>query len=151
MELELSIGFILALNVIFAVTIVFFERRNPTATTAWLMVLFFLPPVGFVLYLLLGQNYTRGEDKFDALFAAIRMARHHIHLEYFVVNDDALGQAGPSVPSQRRLGRPSRSPSSSMRWGRGPGAGLLGRSRKISPSPPRSHRRTTRHGPGGSG
>ncbi|WP_292364925.1 MULTISPECIES: cardiolipin synthase [unclassified Methanoculleus] len=160
MELELSIGFILALNIIFAVTIVFFERRNPTATTAWLMVLFFLPPVGFVLYLLLGQNYTRqrmfvvkeqedrcflqetfeeqhralaarrhsfttpeaeefrdviflllrnnracltdgnrvdvytrGEDKFDALFAAIRMARNHIHLEYFVINDDDLGRA----------------------------------------------------------
>jgi len=160
MELELSIGFILALNVIFAVTIVFFERRNPTSTTAWLMVLFFLPPVGFVLYLLFGQNYTRqrmfvikeyedrcflqetfeeqhraladnrhrfttpeaeefrdtiflllrnnracltegnrvdiytrGEDKFDALFAAIRGARRHIHLEYFVLNDDKLGQA----------------------------------------------------------
>ncbi|WP_342771738.1 PLDc N-terminal domain-containing protein, partial [Methanoculleus sp. UBA300] len=57
MELEISIAVILILNVIFAVTIVFFERRNPTAAMAWLMVLFLLPPVGFFLYLLFGQNY----------------------------------------------------------------------------------------------
>ncbi|KLK88624.1 phospholipase D [Methanoculleus sediminis] len=160
MELLLSIGVILALNVVFAVTIVFFERRNPTATTAWLIVLFLLPPVGFALYVFFGQNYTRqrmfvvkehedrcflqetfeeqhralasnhhrfatpeaeeyrdaiflllqnnrayltegnrvdvytrGEDKFDALFAAIRGACHSIHLEYFVINDDELGRA----------------------------------------------------------
>lgn len=160
MELLLLLGIILALNVVFAVTIVFFERRNPTATTAWLIVLFLLPPVGFALYLFFGQNYTRqrmfvvkehedrrflqaifeeqhraiagnhhrfatpaaeefrdtivlllrnnracltegnrvdvytrGEDKFDALFAAIREARHTVHLEYFVVNDDELGRA----------------------------------------------------------
>ncbi len=160
MELEISIAVILILNVIFAVTIVFFERRNPTAAMAWLMVLFLLPPVGFFLYLLFGQNYTRqrmfvvkeredrrflrevfeeqhrefadpryrfttpeatafretivlllrnnraflteknrvdvytrGEDKFGALFAAIREARHHIHMEYFVVNNDELGRA----------------------------------------------------------
>ena len=124
------------------------------------MVLFSLPSIGFVLYLLFGQNYTRqkmfvvkreedrrflqevfleqyrefadphyrfstpeaeefretillllqnnraflteknqvdlytrGKDKFDALFAAIREARHHIHLEYFVINNDELGRA----------------------------------------------------------
>lgn len=52
-------GVIYLLNTIFAVIVLFFERRNPTATLAWLMVLFFLPLIGFVLYLFLGQNYTR--------------------------------------------------------------------------------------------
>lgn len=160
MRLEFLLAVILALNVVFAVTIVFFERRNPTATTAWLVVLFLLPPVGFALYLFFGQNYTRqrmfvvkehddrrllqeiferqhrslaarhhpfttpvaeefrdtiflllqnnqayltegncvdvytrGEALFDELFAAIRRARHHIHLEYFAISNDDLGRA----------------------------------------------------------
>jgi cardiolipin synthase len=38
---------------------VFFERRNPAATWAWLMILLFLPAVGFILYLFLGQNLRR--------------------------------------------------------------------------------------------
>jgi cardiolipin synthase len=36
--------------------------------------------------------YTDGRAKFDALFAAIRGARHHVHLEYYLLRDDALGQ-----------------------------------------------------------
>ncbi|WP_292392545.1 cardiolipin synthase [Methanoculleus sp. UBA303] len=160
MNLEFLPAIILILNSIFAVTVVFFERRNPTAALAWLVVLFSLPSVGFVLYLLFGQNYTRqrmfvikekedrrflreafeeqhreftgrryrfttseaaefrdtivlllrnnraflteenrvdiytrGDEKFDALFAAIRGARDHIHLEYFILNNDELGRA----------------------------------------------------------
>ena len=160
MAFEIVFALILVLNIVFAITIVFFERRNPTAAMAWLMILFFLPPLGFALYLIFGQNYTRekmfvvkgeedrrflqevflaqyrefadsryrfstpeakefretiflllknnraflteknridlytrGEDKFGALFAAIREARHHIHLEYFIINNDELGRA----------------------------------------------------------
>ncbi|MCK9276849.1 MAG: cardiolipin synthase [Methanoculleus sp.] len=160
MNLEFLPAIILILNSIFAVTVVFFERRNPTAALAWLVVLFSLPSVGFVLYLLFGQNYTRqrmfvikekedqrflreafeeqhreftgrryrfttpeaaefrdtivlllqnnraflteknrvdistrGDEKFDALFAAIRGARDHVHLEYFILNNDELGRA----------------------------------------------------------
>ncbi len=36
--------------------------------------------------------YTDGPTKFDALFEAIRGAKHHIHLEYYILRDDALGQ-----------------------------------------------------------
>lgn len=36
--------------------------------------------------------YTNGTQKFEALFDAIRRARHHIHLEYYLLRDDALGQ-----------------------------------------------------------
>ncbi|WP_250987506.1 cardiolipin synthase [Methanoculleus oceani] len=158
MDWSFVVGIIYLLNTIFAVVVIFFERRNPTATLAWLMVLFFLPLIGFVLYLFLGQNYTRqrlftlkekddatlgsifeeqhrrllegqywlsnpeaeqyrdvilallrsnralltqdnrieiytdGKEKFEALFAAIRNASHHIHLEYFIVNNDELGR-----------------------------------------------------------
>lgn len=44
------------LNIILAGVIVFFERREPCTVWAWLLVLFFLPVVGFVLYLLFGQD-----------------------------------------------------------------------------------------------
>jgi len=43
-------------NMIFAVIIVFFERRAPKSVWAWLLVLFFLPGVGFVFYLFLGAR-----------------------------------------------------------------------------------------------
>jgi len=44
------------LNIVFAIVIVFFERRHPTATWAWLMLLAFLPFFGFIVYLLLGMQ-----------------------------------------------------------------------------------------------
>lgn len=47
------------LNIILAFAIIFMERRDPGATWAWLMVLFFLPLLGFILYLIFGQNLTR--------------------------------------------------------------------------------------------
>lgn len=50
---------ILWLNIIFAILLVFFERRNPTSTWLWLMVLTFLPGVGFVLYLFIGQDLSK--------------------------------------------------------------------------------------------
>ncbi|HWO75958.1 MAG TPA: cardiolipin synthase [Bacillus sp. (in: firmicutes)] len=50
---------VIVLNIFFAILIIFRERRDPSSTWAWLLVLFFIPLVGFVLYLLLGQNLSR--------------------------------------------------------------------------------------------
>jgi cardiolipin synthase A/B len=36
--------------------------------------------------------YVDGNRKFDALFEAIRGAKSHIHLEYYILRDDALGK-----------------------------------------------------------
>ncbi|RXZ83546.1 cardiolipin synthase [Paenibacillaceae bacterium] len=47
------------LNIFLAGTVIFLERRNIAATWAWLLVLFFLPSVGFILYLIIGQNLSR--------------------------------------------------------------------------------------------
>ena len=35
--------------------------------------------------------YTNGTQKFDALLEAIRAARSHIHLEYYIIRNDGLG------------------------------------------------------------
>jgi len=50
---------ILALNLLFAVVIVFVERKNPTSALAWLLVLLLLPALGFALFLVFGQNYHK--------------------------------------------------------------------------------------------
>ena len=46
-------------NMIFAVVIVFFERRDPKSVWAWLLLLFFLPGLGFLFYLFLGVDMRK--------------------------------------------------------------------------------------------
>ena len=152
----LSIIFIL--NFILAGFIIFLERRDVGATWAWLLVLLFLPVIGFFLYLFFGQNLRRrkifewkdeekigidkitnyqiqllrdssfhfndyrtteykdliymllvnegavltqdnaveifvdGKAKFDALLKDIAEAEDHVHLIYYIIRNDALGQ-----------------------------------------------------------
>ncbi len=50
---------ILLINLLFAISLIFFERKNPSATLAWLAVLFFIPVLGFILYLIFGQTFHR--------------------------------------------------------------------------------------------
>ena len=47
------------LNLIFAFVIIFMERRSAGSIWAWLLVLVFLPIIGFILYLLLGRQIQR--------------------------------------------------------------------------------------------
>ncbi|MBD8038296.1 cardiolipin synthase [Solibacillus sp. A46] len=49
----------MVLNILFAITVIFLERKKPSSTWAWLLVLFFLPFVGFFLYLLLGRQLRK--------------------------------------------------------------------------------------------
>lgn len=50
---------ILVSNIALSVIVVFFERRNPSSTWAWLLVLLFLPVIGFVVYMIFGKNGKR--------------------------------------------------------------------------------------------
>ena len=47
------------LNMLLAITIVFFERRDPRTIWTWLLVLYFLPVIGFFLYLLIGRDMRK--------------------------------------------------------------------------------------------
>ncbi len=151
------LGTVIALNVLLALAIIFLERRDASATWAWLMVLLFLPIAGFILYLIFGRRlshkeiftwdkksrlglltavqdqlrgikentlevqhqdivpyedliymhlknndalftqdnevevYTDGQKKFHALIEDIENAEDHIHLLYYIVRDDQLG------------------------------------------------------------
>ncbi|OCA82512.1 cardiolipin synthase [Pradoshia sp. D12] len=149
--------FLIAINLIFAITITFLERRNVSASWAWLMVLSFFPIGGFILYIVLGQNlskrkiftwdkrgydyleqriaeqkehmknmeepfntsitqrykdlilmnmktdhavytndneveiFTDGKEKFNALFQDIASAKKHIHVLYYIIQNDTYG------------------------------------------------------------
>ncbi|SDN84497.1 cardiolipin synthase [Paenibacillus sp. yr247] len=152
----LTVVFII--NILLALTVVFLERRNVAATWSWLMVLLFIPILGFLLYVILGQNlsrrklykwnrrmlervqtviseqreqlingtlsyidpmvsqyrdliylnvatndafltqdngvhiFTNGVAKFTDLLMKIEAAESHIHLQYYIVKNDSLGQ-----------------------------------------------------------
>lgn len=151
------ISIFLILNIVLAGFVVFLERRDAGATWAWLLVLFFIPVVGFVLYLIFGQNLSRkkifewkdkrkigimeitdtqinmlrhgefpfhdnktaqykdliymllvndsavltqdnrvdifidGNEKFHSLMDDIRSANDHVHLVYYIIRNDRLG------------------------------------------------------------
>ena len=54
--LEFLFGHLFWWNIIFAVIIVFFQRKDPKSVWAWLLLLFFIPFLGFVFYLVLGVD-----------------------------------------------------------------------------------------------
>lgn len=125
------------------------DKKEPVKTMAWLLLLFFLPLVGCILYFFFGRNYrrqspqrkivgyntsksaeerynslgdvsvptkyselikmfsvqnhafpfpdneveifTHGKDFFERLLHDINHAEHHIHLEFFIFEDDNIG------------------------------------------------------------
>lgn len=156
LETMLSLAFVV-LTIIFITTVVFFERKNPAATIAWVMVLIFLPIVGFIGYLFIGSGFkinkrkkyrlkaasddlynnvilqhlniaealqfteehqsvgrlisylqnagmsiytnnnivevfTQGRPLFDHMIADMKGAKDHIHLLYFIFQNDDLGR-----------------------------------------------------------
>ena len=50
---------LLIANVFFAITIVFIQRKTPVSAISWLVVLFLLPFIGFLLFLIFGQYYRK--------------------------------------------------------------------------------------------
>lgn len=59
-EIQSGLAFIFShmmfINFILAVIIVFFQRREPQSVWAWLLLLYFIPILGFVFYLFLGTD-----------------------------------------------------------------------------------------------
>ena len=132
-----------------AMVAVLMDNGQPAKTMAWIMVLIFLPVVGFVLYFFFGRNtrkermisqrsldqltkrsmlefaeqkdlkipdeqealvklftnqnwalpfkdnevdiFTNGYDFFHSLLRDIGKAKHHVHIDSYIFNDDALG------------------------------------------------------------
>ena len=59
-HIVILIGFIIVIaNIFFSFSLIFIERKDPSTTWAWLMIMIILPVFGFIIYLLLGQNFSR--------------------------------------------------------------------------------------------
>lgn len=56
-SLKVIIGYLL--NLILGLIIVFKERKNVKSTWIWLMILFYVPYLGFILYLFFGFDYRK--------------------------------------------------------------------------------------------
>lgn len=52
---------LLYINLFLSVVIVFFQRRDPKAVWTWLLALYFLPIFGFLLYLVLCQDFRKSK------------------------------------------------------------------------------------------
>ena len=60
MNLAVIIGIIVfIINIFMSFSLVFIERKEPTTTWAWLLIMLILPGIGFIIYLILGQNFSR--------------------------------------------------------------------------------------------
>lgn len=76
-------------NIILAAALVFLERRDASSTWAWLLVLFFIPILGFFIYLLLGRQlrkktlFKSGGNKRIGIESLIAHQMNELHDESF--------------------------------------------------------------------
>ena len=155
--MSVFLSMLLIINLLLTLYVVFVEHRNYASTWAWIMVMNFIPILGFILYLFVGHNirkkkmfhkkeqedtylymlhrqshqlkdpcccflqccllgdavrvlklhllghqvlyttqnnvqlFSKGVDKFEALFHEIQSAKSRIHIEYYIIRDDTLG------------------------------------------------------------
>ena len=56
-----QMAIIYAVNLLLILGIIFAERKSPSATLAWVMVLAFIPIVGILFYIIFNQNFSRSK------------------------------------------------------------------------------------------
>ncbi|MEA4925183.1 MAG: cardiolipin synthase [Syntrophomonadaceae bacterium] len=87
------INYLFILNIILALMVVGFERRKPTATLSWLLLMLFLPGFGFLLYMFLGQDLRKkrlfyikeGEER--EIFTLVQQQEENFHNNELVFNN----------------------------------------------------------------
>lgn len=58
------LGVVFTFYAFFIGMVIFLENNNPSKTIAWLLILFLVPVVGFIFYILFGQN-VKNKKKFE--------------------------------------------------------------------------------------
>ncbi|CAM4199524.1 cardiolipin synthase [Lacicoccus alkaliphilus] len=92
---------VFGINFVLAIGMIFLERRSAQSIWAWLLVLFFLPVIGFLLYLLFG-----GTIRSDKIFKMDKS--QEIELEDLVteqlekISDDALDFTDPVAEKHKQ-------------------------------------------------
>lgn len=95
MILEWTINNTFYINIILGIIIVFFQRRNPAAVWAWLLLLYFMPIVGFLLYLVIGHNLHKSrmfkvKEVEDELNAVIKKQENRFFNNEFTITDERV-------------------------------------------------------------
>ena len=98
---SIIVSLTMIINMILAAIVIFLEHKDAGPTWAWLMVLFFIPILGFILYLLFGRNLTKGhmfqwEDRKKIGIETI-LTEQLINFQtkqYFPLNEVALNNKG---------------------------------------------------------
>lgn len=90
-----TMGNIFYINLLLSILIIFFQRRDPKTVWTWLLVLYFIPILGFFLYLLIGQDIHKikmfkTKEIEDELNSAIRKQEETIFRNEFQVSDPLL-------------------------------------------------------------
>lgn len=85
------------INVVFAIAIVFFQRKSPKEVWAWLLLMYFIPIVGFLLYMVVHQDmYKRHmfqiKEIEDKLNASIRKLEKRIQKDKKMLLPDDMKQ-----------------------------------------------------------
>lgn len=86
---------LIVINLLLSVVIIFFQRRDPQTVWTWLLVLYFIPIVGFILYLLIGQDMHKSKifktkELEDELGSAIRSQEETIFRNEFSPEQEEL-------------------------------------------------------------
>ena len=68
---------LIVFDIIFALIVVFFERKNPKSVWAWLLLMLAVPYLGFVLYLLAGTTLNKRRMFRDKGFEEMLLNRIH--------------------------------------------------------------------------
>ncbi|NEU03999.1 MULTISPECIES: cardiolipin synthase [Clostridium] len=92
------ITFIYIINIFLAILLIIFEKRNPNSTWTWIMIMFFIPILGFILYLFLGQDlrkqkffhYKKEEE--EVLIPTIQAQHTMLKNDYLVKNNHFLNE-----------------------------------------------------------
>ncbi len=91
-------GNLIWINMLLAILLIFFERRNPTSTWLWIMALTFLPGIGFILYLFIGQDLSKKkmfkakEEEDNCLRDLAAVQRWEIREDKFYRKDPNFGK-----------------------------------------------------------
>lgn len=60
---QILLNVISVLNIFFIILVVFFDKKKPESTLAWVLILFFVPYVGIFLYIVFGDFFRFGVKK----------------------------------------------------------------------------------------
>ena len=67
------------LDLLCLITVIFVERKNPSSTIAWALVLIFLPFVGFIAYAMFGSGFhVKKKKRYAIKLIADNMHRRNI-------------------------------------------------------------------------